>query len=139
MQNTTSPARVTVLGLGLMGTAIAANLAEHGFDVRGWNRTAGRAAGLAEQGVEVPAGAAEATAALAKAIHPDLAAQIDAAVAGVKLSVPPAGRFDPTGDVVDPPTPSSPAADDAVPPADPASAASDVSSASDAPTPAATP
>ncbi|GIH18344.1 NAD(P)-dependent oxidoreductase [Rugosimonospora africana] len=59
MQNTTSPARVTVLGLGLMGTAIAANLAEHGFDVRGWNRTAGRGAGLAEQGVEVLTDAAE--------------------------------------------------------------------------------
>lgn len=58
MQNTPSAARVTVLGLGLMGTAIAANLAEHGFPVRGWNRTAGRSA----QGVEVVADAAEAAA-----------------------------------------------------------------------------
>jgi 3-hydroxyisobutyrate dehydrogenase len=58
MQNATSATRVTVLGLGLMGAAVAANLAEHGFPVRGWNRTAGRSA----QGVEVVTDAAEAAA-----------------------------------------------------------------------------
>jgi 3-hydroxyisobutyrate dehydrogenase len=58
MQNATSATRVTVLGLGLMGAAVAANLAEHGFSVRGWNRTAGRSA----QGVEVVTDAAEAAA-----------------------------------------------------------------------------
>lgn len=62
MQNATSAARVTVLGLGLMGTAIAAHLAERGFSVRGWNRTPGRGEGLSAQGIEVLTDAAEAAA-----------------------------------------------------------------------------
>lgn len=44
---------VAFLGLGTMGGPMAANLARAGFEVRGWNRTAGRAPALAaaESGV----------------------------------------------------------------------------------------
>ncbi|GAA5191665.1 NAD(P)-dependent oxidoreductase [Rugosimonospora acidiphila] len=58
--NTTTPARVTILGTGHMGGAIAANLAEHGYEVRAWNRTAAHAEGLAAQGVQVVTDAADA-------------------------------------------------------------------------------
>jgi 3-hydroxyisobutyrate dehydrogenase len=43
--------RVAFLGLGTMGEAMAANLARAGFTVTAWNRTPGRAAGLADLGV----------------------------------------------------------------------------------------
>ena len=52
--------QVAFLGLGTMGSAMAANLARAGFAVTGWNRTPGRAADLAELGVtmaETPAAA----------------------------------------------------------------------------------
>jgi 3-hydroxyisobutyrate dehydrogenase len=53
---------VAVLGAGgLMGEAIAANLARSGFAVRGWNRTRAKAEGLAAEGVtltDTPAQAA---------------------------------------------------------------------------------
>lgn len=44
---------VSVLGLGAMGRALAAALLAAGHDVTIWNRTAGRAAGLAEAGAAV--------------------------------------------------------------------------------------
>jgi len=44
--------RVAFLGLGTMGSAMAANLARAGFPLVVWNRTPGRAAELAELGVE---------------------------------------------------------------------------------------
>jgi 3-hydroxyisobutyrate dehydrogenase len=44
--------RVAFLGLGTMGSAMAANLARAGFPLVAWNRTAGRAPELAELGVE---------------------------------------------------------------------------------------
>jgi 3-hydroxyisobutyrate dehydrogenase-like beta-hydroxyacid dehydrogenase len=47
--------RVGVIGLGTMGSAMAANLARAGFETCAWNRTPGRFGALAE------AGAAEAT------------------------------------------------------------------------------
>jgi 3-hydroxyisobutyrate dehydrogenase len=53
MGTTTKTARVAVLGTGQMGRPIAANLAEHGFDVRAWNRTPARAEALSGQGIRV--------------------------------------------------------------------------------------
>lgn len=44
--------RVAFLGLGTMGSAMAANLARAGFPLVAWNRTAGPAAGLAELDVQ---------------------------------------------------------------------------------------
>jgi 3-hydroxyisobutyrate dehydrogenase len=52
--------RIAFLGLGTMGTAMAANLVRAGFDVTGWNRTPGRAAELVGLGLataDSPAGA----------------------------------------------------------------------------------
>lgn len=43
---------VSVIGLGAMGSAIAAALLKGGFDVTVWNRTAARTAPLAEQGAQ---------------------------------------------------------------------------------------
>jgi len=54
--------RVAFLGLGTMGEAMAGNLARAGFPVTGWNRTTGRAAALAQDGVEMAATAADAVA-----------------------------------------------------------------------------
>jgi 3-hydroxyisobutyrate dehydrogenase len=53
-------ARVAFIGLGTMGTAMAANLTRGGFAVTGWNRTPGRGADLEALGVviaETPAAA----------------------------------------------------------------------------------
>jgi len=44
--------RVAFLGLGTMGSAMAANLARAGFPLVAWNRTEGRAPELADLGVE---------------------------------------------------------------------------------------
>ncbi|MFI9046322.1 NAD(P)-dependent oxidoreductase [Streptomyces sp. NPDC053427] len=44
---------VAVLGTGIMGTAMARNLARAGLDVRAWNRTRARAEPLAADGVRV--------------------------------------------------------------------------------------
>jgi 3-hydroxyisobutyrate dehydrogenase len=52
--------RVAFLGLGTMGSAMAANLARAGFQVTGWNRTPGRAPDLAELGVTIAANPAAA-------------------------------------------------------------------------------
>jgi 3-hydroxyisobutyrate dehydrogenase len=54
--------RVAFLGLGTMGGPMAANLVRAGFEVRGWNRTAGRAPALAaaESGVVLSPSIAEA-------------------------------------------------------------------------------
>ncbi len=54
--------RVAFLGLGTMGAAMAANLARAGFEVVGWNRTAGRAPELAALGVTMAEAPAEAVA-----------------------------------------------------------------------------
>lgn len=54
--------KIAVLGTGLMGAPIAANLAAAGHDVRVWNRTRAKAEPLAAQGVTVadsPAAAVE--------------------------------------------------------------------------------
>lgn len=47
--------RVGFIGLGTMGGAMAANVARAGFAVAAWNRTAGRAAELADLGVRLVA------------------------------------------------------------------------------------
>ncbi len=44
--------KIAVLGLGLMGAAIALRLKGQGLDVVGWNRTPAKAGGLAGQGLE---------------------------------------------------------------------------------------
>ncbi|MFM9368655.1 NAD(P)-dependent oxidoreductase [Streptomyces sp. Da 82-17] len=62
MPNTTRPA-VTVLGLGAMGSAIARTFLAHGHPTTVWNRTASKAAPLAEAGAEVAPTAAQAVAA----------------------------------------------------------------------------
>jgi 3-hydroxyisobutyrate dehydrogenase len=51
---------VAVLGTGTIGEPIARNLARAGFDVRAWNRTREKAEPLAEDGVTVCGGAADA-------------------------------------------------------------------------------
>ncbi len=55
----TAPA-IAFLGIGRMGAPMAANLARGGFAVRVWNRTASRAAALAEDGAAVAGSPAEA-------------------------------------------------------------------------------
>lgn len=56
--------RVGFVGLGTMGGAMAANVARAGFKVTAWNRSPGRAAGLAGLGIELaPTAAAVAAAA----------------------------------------------------------------------------
>ena len=42
--------RIAIIGLGRMGRALAERLLEEGHQVSVWNRTAGRAAALQEQG-----------------------------------------------------------------------------------------
>ncbi|SHF46474.1 NAD(P)-dependent oxidoreductase [Streptoalloteichus hindustanus] len=51
---------VAVLGLGIMGRAMAGNLLRRGLPVRVWNRTPDRAAALADQGAVVASSPAEA-------------------------------------------------------------------------------
>lgn len=51
---------VALLGTGLMGAPIARNLARSGFPVTAWNRTASKAAPLADEGIAIASSAAEA-------------------------------------------------------------------------------
>lgn len=55
--------RVTVLGLGLMGSAIAKTLLAHGYSTTVWNRTAAKADALIELGADRASSAAAAVAA----------------------------------------------------------------------------
>lgn len=48
------------LGTGIMGAPMARRLAEAGFPVRAWNRTAGKAMALAASGIEIAGSATEA-------------------------------------------------------------------------------
>ncbi|RKR76228.1 3-hydroxyisobutyrate dehydrogenase [Frondihabitans australicus] len=52
--------KVAVLGLGIMGNGVARTLLRDGFDVAVWNRTAEKAAPLADAGATVAATAADA-------------------------------------------------------------------------------
>jgi 3-hydroxyisobutyrate dehydrogenase len=52
---------IAVLGTGTMGAPMARNLAAAGHDVRAWNRTADRAAPLADRGVTLATSPAEAS------------------------------------------------------------------------------
>ncbi|MFD6450665.1 NAD(P)-dependent oxidoreductase [Nocardia sp. NPDC060220] len=63
MTNSTAAQRVSVIGLGAMGTALAEALLAGGHQVVVWNRTAARAEALVAQGARVAATAAEAMAA----------------------------------------------------------------------------
>src|SRR5436190_8141563 len=51
---------VAVVGTGIMGAAMARNLARAGFRTRAWNRTREKAEPLADDGVEIADSAAEA-------------------------------------------------------------------------------
>jgi 3-hydroxyisobutyrate dehydrogenase len=51
---------VAVLGTGIIGSAVARNLARQGFAVQAWNRTRAKAEPLAEHGVRISATPAEA-------------------------------------------------------------------------------
>jgi len=51
---------VTILGTGIMGSAVAGTLVRAGHQVTAWNRTPAKAAPLADDGVRVAASAAEA-------------------------------------------------------------------------------
>jgi len=51
---------VAVLGTGIMGAPMARNLAKAGFEVRAWNRTAGKAQPLAGDGIAVATNPADA-------------------------------------------------------------------------------
>jgi 2-hydroxy-3-oxopropionate reductase len=53
---------IAVIGTGIMGAPMAARLAEAGFSVKAWNRSAEKAAVLAVKGVQPTATAAEAVA-----------------------------------------------------------------------------
>ena len=63
MTTTETPGRVTVLGLGAMGSAIAKTFVDRGYDTTVWNRTASKAGPLAEAGATVADTAAQAVAA----------------------------------------------------------------------------
>ena len=54
--------RIAVIGTGIMGAPMAGRLAEAGFSVKAWNRSAEKAAVLAAKGVQPAATAAEAVA-----------------------------------------------------------------------------
>ncbi|MEU7643615.1 NAD(P)-dependent oxidoreductase [Streptomyces huasconensis] len=85
--------QVTVLGLGDMGSAIARTFLERGFRTTVWNRTAAKAAPLADAGATAAATAAEAVAAsplvvvclLDGAAVDEVLASVDTAVAGKVL------------------------------------------------------
>ncbi len=72
--------RVTVVGLGLMGTAIARSLARAGHEVTVWNRTPARAAALTDAGVTAASTLAEALAATPVSIWCLLDYQVTAAL-----------------------------------------------------------
>ncbi|WP_346010717.1 NAD(P)-binding domain-containing protein [Streptomyces sp. SID5910] len=62
-RNPLPPTDVSLLGLGAMGSALAATLLASGRSVTVWNRTAGRAEGLAAQGARTAGSVPEAVAA----------------------------------------------------------------------------
>ncbi len=78
----TAPPRIAIVGLGIMGTAIARNLVAAGFTVRGYDTDAGRLAALAANGI-VPCRSATAAAADAEVLLSSLPtdAALDATVA----------------------------------------------------------
>ena len=54
------PGSIAVLGIGIMGAAVARNLRRKGFAVRAWNRTLQRAQALIADDIQVFAEPAEA-------------------------------------------------------------------------------
>src|ERR1700681_1543012 len=57
-----TPVKLTMLGLGIMGSAIAGTAARRGLAVAGWDRTPQRAAGLAPEGIRAAETVADAVA-----------------------------------------------------------------------------
>src|SRR2546423_5859482 len=72
--------RIAFLGLGIMGSRMAANLRRAGFDVVVWNRTRARAEQLGEPIADTPRAAAEGADALITMV-PD-APQVEAVLFG---------------------------------------------------------
>ena len=86
------PMQMTVLGLGNMGSALAARLLDGGHDVVVWNRTASRADALVARGARAAADIAEA-AATADAVmisvrDDDAATEVVGALSAAGVSVP---------------------------------------------------
>src|SRR5215218_9689711 len=81
----TSTETVAVLGTGMMGAPMARNLLAAGFQVRAWNRTAEKAAPLADAGAVVAGSPAEAAdgASLLLTMLTDADAVLDAAPAAL--------------------------------------------------------
>jgi 3-hydroxyisobutyrate dehydrogenase len=84
---------IALLGTGIMGAAIGRNLLRAGFPVRAWNRTAAKAAPLAEEGATVAAPPAEAAsgAGILLTMLADGQA-VEAAVAGPSGALPALGE-----------------------------------------------
>ncbi|MFI6348274.1 NAD(P)-dependent oxidoreductase [Streptomyces sp. NPDC050560] len=89
--STTPPARtgVTLLGLGAMGSALAARLLGEGHPVTVWNRTPGRATALVERGAESADAVAEAVTARPLIVacllrHPSVHETLDPVVDGLR-------------------------------------------------------
>ena len=59
---TDAPARIAVVGLGAMGSRIAARLLDNGYDVSVWNRTVQKAEPLVERGASLAESPADAAA-----------------------------------------------------------------------------
>ncbi len=59
MDTSARPRKVTILGLGLMGTALAEALLNAGHEVTVWNRTAAKSAALAQKGAHATDSPAE--------------------------------------------------------------------------------
>jgi 3-hydroxyisobutyrate dehydrogenase len=76
--------KISVLGLGLMGGAIALRLRQHGLKVTGWNRSPARARALAQSGIAGAASPAEAIAAseIAVLVLSDAAAIVETLFGG---------------------------------------------------------
>jgi 3-hydroxyisobutyrate dehydrogenase len=79
--------KISVLGLGLMGGAIALRLRHQGLDVTGWNRSPAKAEALARSGIRLAASPAEAIAAseITVLVLSDAAAIADTLFGGERL------------------------------------------------------
>ena len=72
---------ITIIGLGVMGTALARTLLENGYNVTVWNRTPEKSAVLEAEGAKIAATCADAVAASSTVViciksHPDTRVQL---------------------------------------------------------------
>jgi 3-hydroxyisobutyrate dehydrogenase-like beta-hydroxyacid dehydrogenase len=73
---------ITIIGLGVMGTALARTLLENGYSVTVWNRTPAKSVVLEAEGARLAATCADAVAASSTVViciksHPDTKAQLE--------------------------------------------------------------